>query len=572
MAVLSGQLTQPTRGGLLDNPNLTGDHWSFSWLNQFNPRPYGNVAPFAGQAALTTHWPVEAAGRAVDGQLVRAFVDDWYNRIHINPRQLDLGNVVSTQTATVYVWNAYLVPRTLIDIEGEAEGVELSGQSVPPLLFMGLQERIWQVSVTPDGQPVLDTTVSWVFDNDARAGLRITANRIVSWAFAPDWADGVLERLTWATDILQSESGVEQRRAIRLSPRREFEAPILVEGRERQLLDLSLFGWGARVWALPVWPDIQILAQAVAAGATAIPCSTVGRDFHAGGLAMLRGDSALNGETVEVLSVSSTGLVLKRPTQQSWPKGVRLYPARPAQLSELPSSERLTDRLDRLVVRFLVLESCEWPAVAPATQYRGWPVLEERPDEAENLTRSYQRLLRELDGGAALPLRTDTANRAFSVLQHRWVLAGRTEQSAFRSLLYALNGRQKAVWVPTHADDLTLVALITSGATTIDVGNVGYSRFAQAKPGRRDIRIELWDGRSFYRRITGSTELAGDVERLAIDAPLGVQVEISQVLRISWLSLCRLDTDSIEIQHETDSEGVALSQVTFRSVRDEEFS
>lgn len=568
MALLNGFFPLSSQGGLV-NPQLSGDLGLFAgivgWPADESLMSSSLIQP------LATAWPVEAGGRVLCGATAHAYSDDFYHRVHISPQQIDLGNVVSTQATAVSLWNAYLEPRILTALDGVGEGLQASGQLAPPLLFNGLQERIWQVSVTPDGQPVLDTSLVWGFDNGDTADLRITANRIIAWAFAPDWADGVTETLTWATDILQSESGVEQRRAIRLAPRREFEAPMLVEGRERQLLDLALFGWGARVWALPVWPDIQLLGQSIATGATSITCATAGRDFRAGGLALLRGESAFVVEVVEVLSVNPDGLTLKRPTQQDWPAGTRLYPARSAQFTEQPSSTRLTDRLDRLDTRFLVVEPCDWPAVMPATFYRGWPVLEQRPDESEDLTRSYQRLLLSLDSGAALPLSTDTAGRAFALLQHRWLLAGRTEQGAFRSLLYALNGRHRAVWLSTHADDLTLVAIVTDVATTLDVASIGYTRFGQARPGRRDIRIELVDGTVFHRRIGGSTELSADVERLSIDSTLGVQVTPEQVVRISWLTLCRLDSDSIEIQHETDADGVARSQAVFRAVRDEEF-
>ncbi|SER79167.1 hypothetical protein SAMN04244573_04324, partial [Azotobacter beijerinckii] len=550
---------------------LTGDHWAFAWVNQFAPSPFLNVTPRAGQAPLGTAWPVEANGRSLAGQRQRAFVDDWYDRIHISPRQLDLGNVVSTQTSTVSLWNAYREPRTLLGVAGLDEGIELSGQLAAPLTFTALQERIWQVGVTPDGAPVLDTALAWTFDNGDEASLRITANRIVAWAFAPDWADGVLERLTWATDILQSESGVEQRRAIRLAPRREFEAPMRVEGRERQLLDMALFGWGARTWALPVWPDIQLLDQPLALGATRIACATAGLDFAVGRLALLRGESAFASEAVEVAGIDASGLDLARPTQQAWPAGARLYPARSAQLLEQPSLTRLTDTAQSAEVRFRLVEPCDWPESLPATLYRGRPVFEQRPDESQDLTASFARLLAELDNGAAIPRVTDVAGRAFPVQGHRWLGMGRAERSALRSLLYALRGRQVPVWLPTHAADLEPVATVTAVATTLDVANVGYTRFGQAKPGRCDIRLELWDGTAFHRRITGSSELSADVERLSIDSPLGVQIEPAEVLRISWLTLCRLDSDSLEIHHETDSEGVANCALVFRGVRDDEF-
>lgn len=571
MAVLGGQVARITLGGLTDNLNLTYDHWAFTWVNQFVPSPFVCDTQRAGQAALITHWPVEANGRALNGQRARAYLDDFYYRIHISPARLALGNVVSAQTTAVYLWNAFLEPRTLSAINGLGEGLLVSGQPAAPLLFPALKELQWQVTVTPDGQPVLDTTVEWAFDNGAEAGLRITANRIIAWSFAPDWADGVVERLTWATDILQSESGVEQRRAIRLAPRREFEASMYVEGRERQLLDLALFGWGSRVWALPIWHEVQLLGVGASAGALSITCSTQYLDFRAGGLAMLRGESAFASETVEIIAVAANSLLLKRATQQAWPVGSRLYPVRSAQLTQQPSLTRLTDTTSSADVQFLVVEPCDWPALMPATLYRGRPVFETRPDEGEDLTSSYQRLLLTLDSGSAIPLMTDTANRAFPVQAHRWLEMGRAERAALRSFIYAMKGRQKAVWLPTHADDLTLVDIVTSVATTLDIANIGYSRFASAKPGRRDIRIVLWDGTVYYRRITGSSEMSNDIERIAIDATFGRQILPADVLRISWLALCRQDSDTVEIEHMTDSEGLAATQLVFRGVRDDEF-
>ncbi|MCL6228962.1 hypothetical protein M4368_31510, partial [Pseudomonas aeruginosa PA103] len=173
-------------------------------------------------------------------------------------------------------------------------------QPSPPLPFAALQERIWTVAVSTDGPPVVDARIVWQLQDEQPLILVITGNRITAWPFAPDWADGVQESLEWLTELLTSTSGVEQRRSLRLSPRRSFEAEFYAEGRERVLLDLSLAGWGGRIWALPVWPDIQLLASVTAAGALTVECDTRWRDFRAGGLALLRGESAFEYEVVEI--------------------------------------------------------------------------------------------------------------------------------------------------------------------------------------------------------------------------------------------------------------------------------
>lgn len=534
---------------------------------------YASLAEPASIQSVVTHFPAAAPQRReLTAINTAAYSDDYYHRIHVSPQQLDLGNVVSTQTTPVYVWNAHLVPQSLSEIDGLDEGLDVSGQPEPPLLFAALQEREYQVSVTPDGQPVLDTLLSWVFANGEQPGLRITANRIIAWAFAPDWGQGVQEQLEWLTDVLASESQAEQRRALRTAPRRELSAPMYVEGRERQLLDLALFGWGSRIWALPIWPDIQRLGTAVPAESLTIPCATEYLDFRAGGLAMLRAETAFQSEVVEIDSVDAGGLSLKRPTLQGWPVGTRLYPVRTAHLMQQPDLVRLTDQLMQAGVTFQVMEACDWPEldVAELPAYRGWPVLELRPDETEDLTHQFERLLLTLDSRTALPLVTDVAGRALPITDWRWVDMGRAERAWLRSLLYYLRGRQRAVWVPTHADDLTVVAPTTDTSLTIDVANVGYSRFGQQRVGRRDIRIELVNGQVLYRRIIGASEIDAEVERLAIDSVLGTAMVPEDIARVCWLVLSRGNADRVTLDHITDSEGAAAAQVTFRGVRDDD--
>jgi len=569
MAVLPGRVCVSTIGGVLSNANITVEHSRFEWINQFSPVPFANLAgrSLVGGVARPAH---ESVGVELVGNRRLSYVDDYYGRVHITPRAMALGNVVSTQTFPVYVWNAWFEPRTLSEIRVGTEGIVLEGQPAAPLLFSGLQERMWEASVTPSGQPVIDTLLEWDFGTEV-VSVRVTANRIVGWPFAPDWGVGIIETLAALTDLLQSESAATQRRQLRQAPRREFSGPMYVEGRERQLLDLALFGWSDRIWALPIWPDIQLLQVEVPADADFIPCSTQWLDFSAGGLAMLRGEDAFTVETVEILAVLSNGLQLNRSTQQAWPAGSRLYPVRAAQLIEEPSLSKLTDRLIEAEVRFLVVEVCDWPEWVPTTLYRGIPVWDRRPDDTENLTHTAQRLRSTLDSGFAQPLVTDTAGRALQVLNQRHLDLGREARALIRSFIYGMHGRQRVVWVPSHMDDVTIAAPIGALATTIDIAYIGYTRFSAGSPGRRDMRIELFDGRVFMVRVTGSFELDAQIERLGIESALGVVVQPAEIARVSWMSLVRFDGDTQRIEHITDSEGVAAWVTVFREERDDEF-
>ena len=510
--------------------------------------------------------PISAPARVLDGQIARSYSADFYHRIHITPKELSLGNVASTQVSNVYLWNAYLHPQQVQALEGVEEGIDVTPPGSLPLQLGGLLESEWQVATTPDGPSVLDANVRWVFDQAPSVGLRITGNRIVPWGFSPNWDSPVVERLSWLTDVLGNPRGTEQRRSLRIAPRKAWQAAFVVEGAERALFDLAMAGWGRRVWALPVWVDVQCLGTPLPAGSTSIPCETAGRDFRGGGLALLRGDTAFDTEAVEILEMTANVIVLKRVTQRAWPAGTRIYPLRSARLAELPEISRRTDRLLTSDCSFEVVEAVDWPGALPSDLYRGQPVLADRPDESEDLTHSYERLMLTLDNATGIPAVTDTAGKGFVLQQHRWLLAGRQSHSTWRSLLYALRGRATAVWLPTHAEDLVPAGPLIG--SVLKVHRVGYSRFGLGQLGRQDIRIELQDGRVLMRRITAAVE-NGTTEELVVDADFPGAIQPDQVLRISYMALCRQASDDVELEHLTDQDGVARCAITLRGVRDD---
>lgn len=384
------------------------------------------------------------------------------------------------------------------------------------------------------------------------------------WPFTPNWASPVTETLAWLTDVLQSRTGAEQRRALRLAPRRSFGASVMAHKHERTLFDLWVHTRAGDTLALPIWPDVQLLAAPVAMGASAVPCRTEGFDFVAGGMAALVGDDALDAELLAVDVVTPTGITLADVTQQAWPAGARLYPVRAARFAELPAVTRKTDELLTAELRFALMEPCDWPAQLPATLYRDAPVLGQRPNEVRDLTHGYERLTELLDNDTGVPAVTDTAGRGFCVQQHRFTVYGRAEQTALRALLYALRGRQRACWVPTHAADLQPV---TVSGTTLTVRRCGYTDHAPLAPGRRDLRIELASGAPLHRRITGAVAVGAN-EQLALDgAALGVSAPA--ITRVSFMQLMRLASDDVEIEHTTDADGLASTMVTWRSLRDD---
>lgn len=504
--------------------------------------------------------------RQIQGEILPCYFNDFYFRVHTSPTELILGNIVSTQEFKAYVWNGNFQAKRLTKIKGLSEGITFIGKQAP-YLFKPLEEQLYKVTVSTQGASSINDTVIFVIGNETPS-IFITGKRVVAFNFLPNWTeDGITERLEWSTDILQSASGIEQRSALYLSPRRYFNADFIIYANDKQRFN-NMMSWGARIWAIPLWPYLQTIKTALKQGDLTIPCITKNMEFKEDTLIILWRDTN-DYEVAEIAAINSDSLTLKRPLLANWTKGTRLYPARPAEFNKQPELTHKTDRLQTFTLEFRLTEPSLFEGIAPTSYYLDYPVLELRPDWSGDLTSQYQRLLSTLDNGMALPCTTDTSSYSFYIQGYRWLGCGREERAAYKSLLYFLNGQQKALWLPSFSDDLSPIGIIAETEAFITIKECGYTTFANGDPDKKHIAIYLTDGRIFYRQIVNS-DIKGATERLALNASLGERIEAKQITRISYMRLCRSNSDSVEINHITDSQGVAKSNLTFIRVRDNE--
>lgn len=503
--------------------------------------------------------------------LGQQFGGDWYGRLHVVPLQLSLGNVVSTQVRFVYVWNAYLDQSlTLVDEQlTGGDGITMTSPGSVPLNFGPLQERIWELSISTSGPPIVSAALTFTFTGFDPITVSITGARLQAWPLPADWGSDIVEELVWLTELQRAVNGSQDRIPLRDAPRRTWEFDAVADRRERRIVENALYDWSARTWALPVWPDISLLGSALPPGSTSIALDTAGLDYRVDGLVMLWSD-VQRYELAEVSAVASGALSLARPTLNAWPAGTRVYPCRTARLTDPPQLRRKSDQVFTSRIRFEAMEPCDWPPIAPTALHQGIPVLEQRPDESGDPNATFGRWVEVIDGDTGIVALDDISGLAWPEQTHAWFLAGRSARAAHRSLLYWLQGRAQALWVPTWADDLQLVATTGPTASALTVAWASISVLLRAQPGRRHIRIELNNGSVFYRRVPGVTEIDADTEQVQIDPPLGVTVEPHQVRQISWMTLMHAQSDRAQISHVTDSEGLARSRLGFVSAGIEE--
>lgn len=395
----------------------------------------------------------------------------------------------------------------------------------------------------------------------------MTEPSLPAWSFEADWADDCLETMEWLTNILRSPTGAEQRRGLRLYPRQTFEFRVLVKRKVRSLFDNMLTVYGSKDWRVPLWHSVHFTETDNFPGQTFIACTTAQSEFASGDVAFLSTD-AFNHESVRISSVSPHGLNLLEPFSRAWPAGTKFYPARVARLTEQPKLRRETSDLASAVIRFKMSERRIEPSLIPLETYRGFPVLSLAPDESERLDYGFDRILEEIDNQTGQIFRHDSANKAFPTQTYRWNLTGRESLQSFRSLMFGLRGRLVPLWVPTFFDDFFLSEIYNPGEAVLKVENTGYTATGGPRVNRQDVLIELHSGERFMRHLVASTMAPDGSEHLRLNTPLPVTITPENVARISFMALSRLDHDNVEISHRTDTAGVSIAKVTFRSAPD----
>lgn len=398
------------------------------------------------------------------------------------------------------------------------------------------------------------------------------------WTFEPNWTNSVTETFEWNTRILKSVDGSEQRAALRALPWITYEFTVAVAGTMRQYLDQMLVTHGAGTWYLPLFHEASSIDADAPAGSMVLSGADLsGQQWvQAGAVACIMNGNARQYELVEIASRTSNNVTLVSPSGRRWPAGAMLFPCVPAELTDQPELTHRSGSLATAEIRFRLAAFPGYMAISSdppientmlTTQFRGWPVFDFEPDWVEAPKMRYDRTFVELSNGKGFPIRSDEASRAFTVLERQWVLNGRADHINFIRSIQYLRGRARPVWVPTYNDDLTLTSNVASGTHVIAVTPNGYMPLGGARDDRRFIMIETADGDRMLREVTSLSFIDSDY-LLTLTPALTKTFSINQVSRISFLILCRLNHDSVSVEHKTDTMGVSAVKMTFRSSPD----
>ena len=482
--------------------------------------------------------------------------DVWFDIIHILPRSIILGNILTTITRQIDVYNAFLYePHDLQSfINNAGAGTSITDLPTLPFTIPPQESLLLTLQVTPDGAPTINTTLDFDTDEPYLLQIPIQGTRIVMFPFEPETP--LIERLQFLTDVFIHKDGTEQRVSLRKAPRQVFDMKLRREdGVERQQVDFLLFDWQSRVFGLPMWHEPTPLTGDVTAGATGINVQdTTLSDFRVGGLAIIY-ESETKFDALEVTAVGPTSISFNTPVTQDYSAaaGIRVMPLRTAITSQPAKESKYAVNLCDFDLTMRVLDND-----VDLSDLTGWPtynskILLSDPNAITGtLDGLIERELTVFDGsGGGKFSQVSTWNRARHSSAKTFVSTTRSRLWAIRKLLHALRGRQVSFYLPTFTKDVTLASLYLSGSPAITIVNVGYTRYAKQRTPKLDLRIILNDGTTFTRTVTNSSEVDASTEQLTLSSVIAQNIAPGDVARIEFLEKVRIDSDEIVIEHRS---------------------
>lgn len=498
---------------------------------------------------------------------VSSFADLLYGHVHIYDRDHDFGDVTTTKIQYFEVWSAYSSSKVLNPITASnADGVYLSSlgnyttegfvpgapQTPPslPTTYQPGESRKYSITAGVNGAAVILGSFTFVFSGAESPVVTFEGNRVTLLMGAANWRDPVIERISYLTDISSPVSGNEQRRSLLRSPRRKYSYTITPRTPREGAMIRSVI-WGSQVKRVlaPEWPEQTITNAAASIGAASISVTTTGRDFIDGGFAVLYSDFETF-EIVQILVASPGAISLVSGLTRGWPAHAKIVPCRYARMDQVLQSAQHTSDVSEISMS-LEVDPVNSPnfsgGYAYPYSYRGYNVFMEKNNDADLLNNKYGRNTTVLDNRTGIYAYTQWATYPYLNYSYSFLKGTRSRITEFRKFIEDCRGRFKPFWMPSWQKDIDLISI--SGVTVI-IKDAGLARYVGLNPAMRDIALIKPDMTTLFRRVSAAVNNGDGTETITVDSSLSVSA--ADIYMTSFLRFCRLDSDEIALQWETN--------------------
>lgn len=502
--------------------------------------------------------------------LVSTFFDDYYNRIHIIPLEIDFGTLVIETQRQVSVWNAYLSGVTTLESVSFSApaGITVLGFDAP-VDFQPLELKSGVVNASMSGPASIDMTVFWTFNTGDVEKLGVFGSRAKFLPLKPNWSSsqGYRVQYEFKTEIIESRSGREQRIALRSQPRQSLNYQSMVRADQFRAIKGLLWQWHPYAFVQPDFAAYIDLDVPMEAGDTAfVPAVAVSW--------MVAGQSLLfvNGTDQEIRRIGSVdvdGVNLRPDSNRAWPADTRVYLALAGNLPNEVTLNHPTNDIAELGVSFEVTPGSLQrlpPPAAPLT-FNGRELFLLKPNWGRPVSRPRIHPVEIIDFDRGLTSRFVPIK--FGTMAHRANYLGRNQAGATQLIDFfrRMRGRQGEFYMPTWEKDFVLKEPSSSGSQTLMVeGFDFYSQYVGSTV-MKVVYVMLLDGTVLTRVVSGMTLVNDGADTLiSVTGAWGTTISEATTVLTGWLPVWRLSSDNLTVDWRTDS--VAEIQLTMETIED----
>lgn len=473
-----------------------------------------------------------------NGWMLMSLYDDVYGYVHVEPNYFNVGTLMAEQTHTVEVWNADLYNTRILNSVGlvNVEGIQFEGPLSYPYEFAPTQAELYRIKVGLSGPPIINATITLNFDVYSFS-IRIEGKRLVVFYWMP--RRQFTERLEWLTDLIETYSD-EQRIALRVAPRRHITYSYAVTPHYASEMFTLAKAWVFRTWGVPIWTEAERVAS-IPQGAMTINFDTRYASYVDSAFIWENDDKH---EVANIVTLRDNGIDIDQPIKRTYTNPLIM----PLLFGIM--QDGLHMKKDYAVVQASATFTIVDDKYVGAQNYPtldGYPILRDVGVKVEEFNERIYRASEFIDNGQGLIEVEPNRSIVEKTSLLGKVTANKTDLWRWRQFLHWLSGRQKTFLLPTFMQDIRLIEMLGSGATSAKIKGLGLSNYGTF-PMRTAITFS--DGTMQYRKIMSASPIPdSEDEYIVLDQSFTVNVYPEDIKRWEFIDLVRLDTDEVTLEY-----------------------
>lgn len=383
------------------------------------------------------------------------------------------------------------------------------------------------------------------------------------WPLRPNWRGSYSVSYAYLTDIIRSEGGREQRRALRQAPRRSVSFLVTVAPERFVALSRTVASRQAAPLLLPeLTRKTRLSTPTPESGFTAVVEAVPAWVQNGTKVMLVEGDRA---EAHEVATVAGSTITFTAPSAQEWASGTWLCQAVDVRLSPNLNFTGPVRGVREGRVSFDVEPGSEVAAAPAAAEltWNGREVFLEPANWAQGQQHRFERPTDVVDYERGV--RSIFLPVAFNV--HTWTAdylrKGPQAVERLIDFFHRQMGCRGEFYAPTDEPDIALKQSSASGSLSLMVAGQEFAAAYGGDAVHKAISVLMRNGDRFFRSVSDVVTAGGD-SVIQLASALPQTITPSNVRAISWMPVRRLASDELTVEWITDE--VAQVRLTFQTL------